>query len=195
MIDVEAKEWFDEIWESNDSMALIQREEGRAIFDIARELPKGSLMVELGCYEGKSTSILAAVADKNNLKLYCVDPLISFPNGGVPTTEHTLDVFRKNVLDVYKNIEWAGHKITSNQAAGIMNEPVDYIFIDADHSYSSCIQDCRNWMPKLKPGCLATFHDINNVAFIGILHAVEEYCVGWEEFDSTWNLKTFRKPI
>jgi len=206
MTEVEQTKLFNEVWENPAIYALIHAPEARVLFDIASELPEGSLIVEIGCYEGKSTSVLASVADRRNLKLYCVDPLLPFIqdihtakdgpfNGGVPVTEETLEVFKRNILDVYKNVTWAGYGVTSEEAAKTMNEPIDFIFLDADHSYAACKIDCESWLPKLKPGHCATFHDINNVAFIGVQHAVEEYCVGWKEVNSVWNLKTFRKPM
>jgi len=198
-------ELFNSIWWNCDSYALVHAPEARELFDNIIDLPEGSLVVEVGCYQGKSTSVLAAVADLHNLRLFCVDPLVAFiqgihkqdggsANGGVPVTEETLEVFKRNILDVYKNVTWAGYGVTSEEAAKTMNEEISFIFLDADHSYGACKIDCELWLPKLKPGHCATFHDINNVAFIGVLHAVEEYCVGWEEVSNVWNEKTFRKP-
>jgi predicted O-methyltransferase YrrM len=41
----------------------------------------------------------------------------------------------------------------------IDDESLDFIFIDADHSYESVLQDLTIWYPKLKQGGLLTGHD------------------------------------
>ena len=198
-------ELFNCIWWGNDSHALTHAPEARELFNRIIDLPEDSLSVEIGCYEGKSTCVLAGVADLHNLRLLCVDPLVPFikgvhqqdsgsANGGVPVTEKTLEVFKRNILDVYKNVTWAGYGVTSEEAAKTVDEEIDYIFIDGDHSHDACLIDCQSWLTNLKPGYCANFHHINNVAFIGVMHAVEEYCEGWEEVNNVWNLKTFRKP-
>jgi len=187
----------EEIRKPCDSYALIHGPEAQVLFDMTIDLPEGSVVVELGCYEGYSTSVLASVADYKNLRLICVDPLVPYldVDGVEWVTDKTFEAFKRNILDVYKNVTWMGHGVNSNEAAKDVNEEISFIFIDAEHTYEACKDDCEHWLPKLKPGHCATFHDINNVKFIGIRFAVEEYCVGWEEVNSVWNLKTFRKPM
>lgn len=183
---------FDKIWASNDSKALIQKEEGHELFNIACELPEGSLIVEVGSFEGKSSSVLASVADANGLRLICVDPLVDFPNGGVPTTSKTREVFINNIVNVFKNVTWIAKPTIT--AVEEVNEEIDYMFIDGDHTYNGVMVDCKLWLPKLKSGGLVTFHDHQNIAFWGVAKAVKEYCVGWEQFSTVWNQATFRKP-
>jgi predicted O-methyltransferase YrrM len=46
-------------------------------------------------------------------------------------------------------------------AAQIADESLDFIFVDADHSYESVRDDLRAWMPKVKKGGWFIGHDIN----------------------------------
>ena len=183
---------FDKIWESNNSRALIQKEEGKVLFDMTKGLPEGSLVVEIGSYEGKSSSVLASVADNNNFRLICVDPLVHDPNMGVPVTSKTRAIFKKSILGVFKNVSWLA--MTANEAAEKVTKKIDFLFIDGDHTYEGVMDDYKNWLPKLRSGCCVTLHDYNNVHFWGVEKAFKEYAPDWEEVNNVWNLRTFRKP-
>jgi predicted O-methyltransferase YrrM len=40
-------------------------------------------------------------------------------------------------------------------------EPVDFLFIDGDHSYEGAKQDWHSYAPLVRPGGLIAFHDIS----------------------------------
>jgi len=62
----------------------------------------------------------------------------------------------------------------SRMAAGkIKDESLDFIFIDADHSYKECLWDILNWMPKVRKGGLVSGHDFQD-RFPGVKKAVRE---------------------
>lgn len=48
---------------------------------------------------------------------------------------------------------------------------LDFVFIDADHTYEGCAADIANWTPKVRQGGLIAGHDIN---WPGVLKAVKE---------------------
>lgn len=54
---------------------------------------------------------------------------------------------------------------------------LDFVFIDADHSYQGCKADIEAWAPKLKAGGWLCGHDYENTAFpkFGVTQAVTEY--------------------
>jgi uncharacterized Rossmann fold enzyme len=53
---------------------------------------------------------------------------------------------------------------------------LDFVFIDADHSYRGCKDDIEAWLPKLKPRGLICGHDYNNTAYdFGVNRAVDEF--------------------
>ena len=183
----------DEIWKKNKSTPLIAREEAQVLFDIARKLPKGSLIVEIGSYEGRSSSILASVADARDLRLICIDSFDNNTRAEVYRAGHTGEkVFREEILAKFKNVTLL--KMTSNRAAKKVNEKIDYIFIDGDHSYERVSDDLSNWLPKLRRGGYVSLHDYDCELFWGIKKAFKDYASGWEEVDNTYPLRTFRKP-
>ena len=44
--------------------------------------------------------------------------------------------------------------------AGLFGDPVDFVFVDGDHSFEGVKLDAERYLPLLRPGGLAAFHDI-----------------------------------
>jgi uncharacterized Rossmann fold enzyme len=67
-------------------------------------------------------------------------------------------------------------KTSVEAAAEIPDASLDFVFIDADHSYEGCKADIEAWAPKVKPGGLIAGHDYENTAFpkFGVKRAVDE---------------------
>jgi len=61
-------------------------------------------------------------------------------------------------------------------AARIPDHSLDFVFIDADHSYEGCKADIQAWLPKLKPSGFISGHDYDNTDFpcFGVKQAVDE---------------------
>lgn len=69
-------------------------------------------------------------------------------------------------------------RATSEEAAeAIPDGSLDFVFIDADHSYQGCARDIRLWAPKIRPGGLLSGHDLGNTDFpgFGVDRAVWEF--------------------
>lgn len=61
-------------------------------------------------------------------------------------------------------------------AADVPDASLDFVFIDADHTYEGCKADIEAWAPKVKPGGLISGHDFENTSFpkFGVTRAVLE---------------------
>lgn len=57
----------------------------------------------------------------------------------------------------------------------VKDKSLDFVFIDADHSYEHCIEDIRDWTPKVKSKGLVSGHDFGHPDFPGVEKAVREY--------------------
>jgi hypothetical protein len=63
----------------------------------------------------------------------------------------------------------------SLEAAAWMDDgALDFVFIDADHSYDAVKADIAAWKPKIRDGGWLTGHDFAPVKFPGVVKAVEE---------------------
>lgn len=62
------------------------------------------------------------------------------------------------------------------------DESLDWVFIDADHSYEGCKEDIEAWYPKVVSGGVLCGHDyIENDTYwrgvkVGVKQAVDEFC-------------------
>jgi len=65
-------------------------------------------------------------------------------------------------------------KKSSRDAAEALNAVLDFVFIDANHSYEHVLADLKLWVPKVKSGGLIMGHDWWS-KFPGVIIAVTEY--------------------
>lgn len=52
---------------------------------------------------------------------------------------------------------------------------LDFIYLDAGHTYDEVLLDLRTWVPLLRPGGILCGHDYWKV-FPGVIEAVDEFC-------------------
>jgi hypothetical protein len=85
--------------------------------------------------------------------LFLIDPYL---------TRHPIsaarEVARRTVKKVSgARVEWI--RSLSHDAAGWWQEPLDFLFIDADHTEQACAQDWHDWSPWMVPGGVVLLHD------------------------------------
>lgn len=79
-----------------------------------------------------------------------------------------------------KAVEFAGARARiiradSVEAANeIPDGYLDFVFIDADHTYEGCKRDILAWLPKVRPGGIISGHDYENGTAWGVKQAVDE---------------------
>ena len=132
------------------------------IFDEKKE----GKFVEVGTWMGKSASHMAVeiANSQKNIKFYCVDTWEGSPehqNDEAVRTNTLYDVFLKNIEPVKEYI--IPIRNTSEMASQqFEDESLDFIFIDAGHTYEDVKNDIRNWYPKLKEnGFISEFFEPN----------------------------------
>lgn len=136
--------------------------------------------VELGCLAGRTTGHLMRSCP--SLRLVAVDLFAPQPdNPGPEGWEHhphekheaQLRAMEKGFAPRLKVVK----DLTVNAAQRYADNSIDFIFIDADHSYEGCRADIEAWLPKVKPAGFLFGHDIN---WPGVLRACEELMPGYE---------------
>jgi hypothetical protein len=70
-------------------------------------------------------------------------------------------------------------------AAAWWDQPIDYLYVDADHSYESVLADLLAWVPHVKPGGLILGDDYGSDMYPGVLTA-------WDEFECLYGLRLTR---
>ncbi|HMS55783.1 MAG TPA: class I SAM-dependent methyltransferase [Fimbriimonadaceae bacterium] len=138
------------------------------LYDLAvAEASHGSKFLEIGCWLGKSTCYLADQVRRSK-KSVLITVIDTFK--GVPGDElqELLGPYGGSVRTAFeKNLEMSGVRdlvsiLEENSAAAhhhFAPQSLDFIFIDADHSYPAVKRDIRNFLPKVKPGGILAGHD------------------------------------
>lgn len=68
-------------------------------------------------------------------------------------------------------------KRSTEALADVADRSLDFVFIDADHSYEGCKSDIDGWSRKVRPGGWLGGHDYQNTDFekFGVTRAVDEF--------------------
>jgi len=159
------------------------QQRAQAILD---RLPDGTVRgAEIGVFAGDLSSRLLARSD---LHLAMVD---SWLGGGLAYDAHS-DDFHASLTQEQQNAYMAKTMEVTNFAKArrtvmmmdsrdaaehIPDNALDFVFIDADHSYEGCRRDIHAWYPKLKDGALLSGHDYDHPEFPswGVKRAVDEF--------------------
>jgi predicted O-methyltransferase YrrM len=137
---------------------------------------KSARFVEVGAYKGRSTCYMAERLAETGLD-------ITFDV--VDTFEGDDDVGHGDLWPQFAaNLERAGllgrltaHRQPSAEAAqGFDDASLDFVFIDARHTYDAAAEDLAAWWPKVKPGGLIAGHDYTNSP--GVRAAVDQFVAG-----------------
>ena len=119
--------------------------------------------VELGVWKGHSVSYLAKCLKKrNDTKVYAVDIFEKWDKNENVKDEvkHINEIYNTNLKNMgvrdsitdIKSISW-------DAASKFEDNSIDFVFIDADHTYESVVKDINSWLPKIKKGGMISGHD------------------------------------
>lgn len=138
----------------------------------------GAHFVELGSWRGSSTAYMCVeIANSGKqIKFDCVDTWLGsldeevHQNDPAVVSDTLFDEFTRN-LERVKDY-YTAHRMTTLEAAKLYEDhSLDFVFIDAQHTYEAVTEDIKAWLPKVKSGGILAGHDI----FHGpVRRAVEE---------------------
>jgi len=149
--------------------------------------------VEVGvAFGGHSEALLARTRIS---KLYGVDSYRYRPDYHDPMNLPQAE-FDRLYERMVRRLSGFGDRFTpirkdSEQAVADVSGPIDFVYIDADHSYLGVFNDLCRWTPKVRPGGIIGGHDYDHVDFPGVKQAVDEFFrrFGWKvhpEGDGVW---------
>ena len=145
----------------------------------------GSHFVEVGTYQGQSAAYMAVeiANSKKKIQFDCVDKWkwcwssiekadedddSKKIKGGAIYNNFLLNTFP--VRDYINPIkEWS-----ADAALLYEDKSVDFVFIDARHTYDMVTLDIESWLPKVKDGSVLAGHDYFD-KFPEVIQAVDDY--------------------
>ena len=157
------------------------------------------VFVEVGAWFGKSTNHLAKKIreSKKNIHFTTVDTWKGTDDEDIHQTivgSFSGDIFYEFIDNtIYSNnygqIETI--KDTSRNAANnFANNSIDYIMLDAGHSYDALKDDLKVWYNKVKPGGIVSGDDYG--VFYGVTQAADEFFYG--QFEKGFRSFIRKKP-
>ncbi|MBI3298252.1 MAG: class I SAM-dependent methyltransferase [Elusimicrobia bacterium] len=154
-------------------------EEGRWYAARAAEAGAG-VVVEVGCWKGRSTSFVAPVCRDNGAALWCVDSwrgsrdAYAEDYARLLAEEDVRAAFERNMAA----IGCAPTVLAMDSLAAarsFASGSVDLVFIDASHDEESVLANLEAWAPALRPGGLLAGHDLSEKT-PGVERGVERFC-------------------
>lgn len=126
---------------------------------------------EIGVDKGKNAKNI--LKELNIKKLYLIDAWFNYKE--IQSNRPQKDNF-KLVLKEFKNNEKVViiKDFSKNAVKKILDNSLDFVYIDANHTYKYVYQDIKLWYPKIKKGGIIAGHDIYNCS--GVLKAVMIFC-------------------
>lgn len=148
-------------------------------------LPKTARIVNVGA--GVGTSGLALAEALPEAEIYTVDISAGGPTGGM---ENERNAFAGSGLRLPFQLLGNSPDVARN-----FNKAVDFVFIDADHSFESVVADIKAWRPKVRNSGYMAFHDYHPVSFHGVWSAVNEGMRDCSLFCSVDTLVIYKMPV
>ncbi len=146
---------------------------------------KDGIIVEIGVYGGASILSIADFCAQTNTKIYGIDPweLLNLYNER-PMSDHELKTYREVMQGHRENLEaiisaenYEHIQLIKGFSVEISKKfedgSIDWVYIDANHSYDETIADIKAWYPKVKPGGILSGDDYT---WPGVKKAVADFC-------------------
>ena len=152
---------------------FLDKEEGRRLFEIARQASCLGPCLEIGSYCGKSTLYIGAACRTNNSILFAVDhhggSEEQQPGEGYFDPEtydirmdrmDTFPLFRNVLIEADLENTVVPIVARSEVAARQWATPLSLVFIDGGHTFAAAYTDYNSWMGHIMPGGYLLIHDI-----------------------------------
>lgn len=144
----------------------------------------GSFVVEIGCWRGVTTKVLATHTER---------PVVGVDCYLGPKNQVNRDRFLEH-LKSQSNVKLL-EATSGDGARGWQRGPISFLFIDAAHDYWNVAFDLDAWVPLVMPGGIIALHDTDLPDFAGSRMAVHEVHQQFELVAHPKNLTIFRKPV
>lgn len=147
--------------------------------EFARRAVDGDVLVEVGCYLGRSACFLGEALQAKGVKatLIAVDvwpATYVFADDSGIVTEAPFETFYANVRQSGLLEYVVPLRVPSLRATNLVRDNLAAVWIDAEHDYANCLADIRAWLPKVRPGGVIAGHDYDEGTFPGVGKAVRE---------------------
>jgi hypothetical protein len=126
--------------------------------------------VEIGVSKGENT--LSILEELKVVKLFLVDPYMPFSEDEIPRNHGDYKDSTIHKLADYPQVRWILKP--SDEAATEIDDTLDFVYIDGNHTYKYIKNDIQLYYPKVKPHGVIGGHDYTRNSR-GVMQAVDEF--------------------
>ncbi|MEP4146703.1 MAG: class I SAM-dependent methyltransferase [Halioglobus sp.] len=129
-------------------------------YDIV-EAVRPKKVVELGTYNGMSYFIFCQSMIENDVDgvCYAVDTWAGDEHTG-DYDDSVYEEVRQHAREQYRGITYLMRMLFNEALTHFADDSIDLLHIDGLHTYEAVKEDFTNWYPKVSPGGVILFHDI-----------------------------------
>jgi predicted O-methyltransferase YrrM len=155
------------------------------VVGLASRVPATGRIVEIGSFRGRSTIVLASAAPAGT-EVVAIDPHAGTDRGPGEIAGHERKA-RADRTAFEQNLAAAGvaervrHvRAFSEDARGLVDGPVDLVYVDGAHRYGPARADLRGWGARVRPGGTLLVHDA--FSSVGVTLAIVRELVAGRRF-------------
>ena len=146
-----------------DSVIQTTDNDTKSILFLVDQLGRNLTIVEVGCWVGHVTALLGFSARRSDSKVIAVD---NFKGTGSLLEEYCTKMSPRALLAEnirrchLENIVSVMESDSVQASKNFKDNSIDFLFLDADHRYSSVDKDIKAWYPKVKKSGIFSGHDL-----------------------------------
>lgn len=165
---------------------------------LLEKIKPGDKCAEIGVFKGDFSEFILKMEPS---ELHLVDPWMSIMD--IPARWHAIpqqdmDTIKQDVIDRFSADSRVNiiNKYSIDALEDIEDNSLDWIYLDANHSYSFAEKDLKNWWLKLKAGgflCGNAYQDGNmqvRLLDFGVVTSVDMFLEG--HFEEVANFEVFK---
>jgi len=165
----------------------------------ALSIADGATVVEVGSWRGRSTvAICEGVSGKHGVTLYAVDTFMGNIDNDTMLERHREELAKDQIYTEfcantgrYSFVETL--RMSSQEASRqFVDGSIDWIFIDAQHTFDAVRDDIRWWYAKVKMGGLISGHDYHHFE---VKRAVAGQLADVSHWESIWYVRRTRENL
>ncbi|MEN0048285.1 MAG: class I SAM-dependent methyltransferase [Bacteroidota bacterium] len=147
--------------------------------ELLETLPKNAVAAEVGVFKGQFSRRIMDVSQPKELHL--IDPWDLIDNHSKHGKRHHQVVLETMKKEVEAGIVTVHRDFSGNVLPNFPKHHFDWIYVDADHSYESVIEELKICKDLVKPEGHICGHDYTRwagggVVRFGVVEAVNEFC-------------------
>ena len=142
----------------------LSHDQAEALYQLAAACRAGERIVEIGSFRGRSTIVIAAAA-ADGVEIVAIDPHAGNDRGPQEISgleqqaQEDLVAFERNLTAAGVRDRVRHVRAFSDDAHGAVDDPIQFLYIDAAHRFGPAIADIRDWGSRVADGGTLAIHD------------------------------------